>query len=178
MAKDFLGKILEDRQPRQRNPETDEVDVDDRGEAAKQVDVEGRDHTDRPAARARREAGDGNRETPDQDQHLRDHEDVDVDPEGLQDQQEGIADLREVEECPADREIIRDEKEDRDEDEDLGRSETERGGARIARGGRLDARSDQVSFVQAQAGLARPDETEQSRDEGNGGCDDPKREEG
>ena len=132
MAKNFSGKILEDRQARQRNSETDEVDVDDRRQAAKQVHVEGRDQTDRPAARARREAGDGNREAPDQDQHLRDHEDVDVDPERLQDQHEGIADLREVEERPADREIIRDEKQDREEDEDLGRGKAERDGARIA----------------------------------------------
>ena len=69
---------------RLRQSETDDEDHQQCGNAAEHVDVHGGQESHRPAGRARQQPHDRDHQCPHQHDDLGDHEDLDVDPEALQ----------------------------------------------------------------------------------------------
>ena len=140
----FGRPVADQRQAGQRQAEADEVDADDRRQAAEDVGVDGGDQPDRLAGRAGDQPGDGDDQAPDQHEDLGDDEDVDVEPERLEDQPEGIPDQRQVEEGAGDGAVVG--------DHERGGDHHQEGGHRVAdgdagpglAGGGLDSRRHQV----------------------------------
>ena len=104
----FGRPVAEQRQAGQRQAEADQIDADDRRQAAEDVGVDGGHQPDRLAGLAGDQPGDGDDQAPDQHEDLGDDEDVDVEPERLEDQPERLPDQRQVEEGAGDRAVVGD----------------------------------------------------------------------
>ena len=79
-----VGEVADDGHVRLRETETDDVDHQQRRDTAEHIDVHRCQETDRSAGWARQQPHHRNYQCPDQDDDLGDHEDLDVDPEALQ----------------------------------------------------------------------------------------------
>ncbi len=81
---------------RQRQAESDQVERDNGGKAAKHITIERSKHADGPAGLARQEPRDGDDQAPDEDQDLGDDKDENVIPEGPDDQMIFIGNQRQI----------------------------------------------------------------------------------
>src|SRR3954452_13504830 len=160
-----LGReLLDHRQAGERQAEADEVDADDRRQAAEDVGVDGGDGPDRLAGRAGDESRDGDDEAPGQDQDLGDREDVDVGPERAQHEAERAPHQRQEEEGEADRAVVGDDERGDGDDQEDGRRVADRYPGGGAGRGAAHARGDEVAR-QGRARLAGGAQGERGRDE-------------
>ncbi len=104
---------------RLRQAEPDDVDHQQRRNAAEDVDVDGRQEADRPAGRPRQQPHDGDHERPHQHDHFGDHEHLDVDPEALQQRppRQTVGQRRPSEEDLGDSVVVRQQQPDEEGDD-------------------------------------------------------------